>query len=190
MPNAVDNEFSTVNILLNSDAETRGVDAFVISWVKLERQLRRINGNLIFQHSALKEESSEDREAVRRALLAKRTADHNKFIAGIRKLSGFTVCDLVGSPYRKLKRDVDRAYKFRQKIFHGQQTGNSLTREQLISNVDSIKEWCVLLAAGSNYRLGYDGFSKNSLHKNRRPEITQAVDNGVATDWEKFIKDL
>ncbi|MGC1504418.1 MAG: hypothetical protein WA782_09805 [Sulfitobacter sp.] len=190
MPNAVDNEFSTVDILLNSDAETRGVDAFVISWVKFERQLRRINGNLIFQHSALKEKHSEDREAVRRALLAKRTANHDKFIAGIRKLSGVNVNDLIGPRYRALKRDVDRAHKYRQKIFHGQQTGNSLTREQLINSIDSIREWCALLAAGSIDTLGYDGFSKNSLQKNGRPEITQAVDKGVAAGWEKFIKDL
>lgn len=190
MPRSIISEFVTVDLLLNSDAETRGVDAFVISWVKFERRLRRINGNLIFQHSALRDKSSEDEEAVRRALLAKKTANHDKFIAGIHKLSEVSVNDLIGPRYRMLKRDVDRAHKYRQKIFHGQQTGNSLTREQLINNVGSIREWCYLLAAGSMTKLGYDGFSKKSLQKNGRPEITQVVDQAVAAGWEKFIKDL
>jgi len=39
MTTAATHEFSTVEILLQSDAETRAVDAFAISWVKLEKQL-------------------------------------------------------------------------------------------------------------------------------------------------------
>ena len=65
MKNHTSDEFYTVDILLQSDANSRAVDAFVISWVKLEKQLRRLTSNLIFQHSEFEKEKSGHEEAIR-----------------------------------------------------------------------------------------------------------------------------
>jgi hypothetical protein len=43
-------EFQTVELIERSDAETRGVDAFALSLLKAERQLRRLFTYLVFQY--------------------------------------------------------------------------------------------------------------------------------------------
>lgn len=47
---SVANEFRTVDIVLASDAETRGVDAFALSLIKAEKQARRLVTYLVYQH--------------------------------------------------------------------------------------------------------------------------------------------
>src|ERR1051326_5074316 len=49
-------EFSTVDVLLASNAETRGVDAFALTLIKAERQLRRVFTFLIYQQPAFRHE--------------------------------------------------------------------------------------------------------------------------------------
>lgn len=156
-------EFSTVDLLLQSDAETRAVDAFTISWVKLEKQLRRLTSNLIFQHSAFEEGASEHKTAVRRAILQKTTANHDKFIGAFYRLSNYSVKNLMGDQYRTLKRDTNTAYQYRKKILHGQQTGHLLTRIELERCISSMRDWCELLSVRADEHIGYDGFSRNSL---------------------------
>lgn len=109
MKNHTSDEFSTVDILLQSDAESRAVDAFVISWVKLEKQLRRLTSNLIFQHSIFESGVSEHEAMLRNAILKKRTANHDRLIGAIYRLSGHSVKDLVGNQYQPLKKDVGTA---------------------------------------------------------------------------------
>jgi len=116
MTTAATHEFSTVEILLQSDAETRAVDAFAISWVKLEKQLRRLTSNLIFQHSVFEEGVSEHKSAVRNAILQKRTANHDRFIGAVYRLSNHSVKELIGDRYRCLKRDTNAAYQYRNKM--------------------------------------------------------------------------
>lgn len=188
MKNTTSAEFSTVDLLLKSDAETRAVDAFTLSWVKLEKQLRRLTSNLIFQHSAFEDGASEHKTAVRAAILQKTTANHDKFIGAIYRLSNCSVKDLMQDQYRALKRDTNTAYQYRKKILHGQQTGHSLTRTELEKCISSMRAWCELLADRADERIGYDGFSRNSLRKNGREEITVSVDKALAGGWEEFIR--
>ncbi len=42
-------EFKTVDLVLESDAETRGVDAFALSLIKAEKQARRLVTYLVYQ---------------------------------------------------------------------------------------------------------------------------------------------
>ncbi|WP_417699859.1 hypothetical protein [Pseudophaeobacter sp.] len=190
MKNTVSLEFTTVDLLLKSDAETRAVDAFAISWVKLEKQLRRLTSNLLFQHSAFEEGVSDHKAAIRTAILRKATGNHDRFIGAIYRLSNHSVKDMIGDRYRDLKRDTSAAYRHRNKILHGQQTGWSLTRPDLERSVSSMWEWCELLAAGADEHIGYDGFSRDSLRKNRKEGITQAVDKALADGWEEFIRGI
>ena len=50
-----------------------------------------------------------------------------------------------------------------------------------------MKEWCELLAKGASEHIGYDGFSKNSLQKNGKGQITAKVDIALTNGMEKFI---
>lgn len=45
-------EFAVVRIIVDSQARTRGVDAFTLSIVKMERQIRRPITYLVFQCEA------------------------------------------------------------------------------------------------------------------------------------------
>ena len=42
-------EFATVDLIVSSDAETRGVDAFALALIKAERQIRRLVTHLVYQ---------------------------------------------------------------------------------------------------------------------------------------------
>jgi hypothetical protein len=39
---STEEEFATVSLILGSQAETRGVDAFALSLIKAERQIRKL----------------------------------------------------------------------------------------------------------------------------------------------------
>lgn len=43
-------DFATVDLILDSTIKTRGVDAFILSLIKAEKQMRRIFTFLIYQH--------------------------------------------------------------------------------------------------------------------------------------------
>lgn len=191
MTPAAKKEFITIDLLLNSCAKTRAVDAFSLSWIKLERQLRRLNSNLLYQASIFTGLDNAEKEAIRAAFHKKKTSDHKRFLRGLHKLSGLTAKDLIGDRYRELKQTIDSAYKYRNKIFHGLNTGSSLNREDLIELQKGIRDWCFLLADGGDQMYGYDGFSDGSISKTNRPEITLAVDNAVKTlGWKRFVAEI
>lgn len=43
-------DFETNNLILKTEIETRGVDAFILSFIKCEKQARRIFTFLVFQN--------------------------------------------------------------------------------------------------------------------------------------------
>lgn len=187
----VANEFRTVNILLASCACTRAVDAFAISWVKMERQLRRLTANLIFQHNQFIISNPNDKTDIRAAFLENKKAGRKKFMSAIEELSGLTLEQLIGDEYHSLDEKMNEAHGYRNKILHGQQTGQSLSRPKLEDLIADIKKWCKLLAQGSERLIGYDGFSSGSLRKNsNKPEIIQAVEGALGDDWRTFIKKI
>ncbi len=170
-------EFEAVDLLLQSDCESRGVDGFCLSWIKLERQLRKLTANLIYQASDV---TARDAGKLRVALYGHGTLDYNSFMGAVHHLSGVSVRDLIGDRYQPLKKEIGVCYQNRQKIFHGQQTGQSLDREALLVRIATIREWCQLLSVGAAGRFGYDGFAgPTSLFKTNRPDIVAAVDKGV-----------
>ncbi|NKJ03750.1 MULTISPECIES: hypothetical protein [unclassified Rhizobium] len=177
MNRGFESEFATVDLLLGSECESRAVDGFCLAWIKLERQLRKITANLIYQASTL---TARDAGKLREALYGHGSLDYNSFMGAINHLSGIPVSDLVGERYRPLKKEIGVCYRNRQKILHGQQTGQSLDREALLARIASIREWCRLLSVGAADRFGYDGFAGNtSLFKTDRPAVVEAVDKAL-----------
>lgn len=65
IPERLTQEFATVHAVWQSEAATRGVDALLLSWIRLllswikyEKQLRRLFSFLVFQHPAMSGEKS------------------------------------------------------------------------------------------------------------------------------------
>lgn len=56
IPDKLKEEFATVEALWNTTAETKRVDCLVLSWVKYEKQLRRLFSFFVFQHPNFTEE--------------------------------------------------------------------------------------------------------------------------------------
>lgn len=189
MRRTLEDEFKIIDCVLGSGLETRGVDAFCLAWIKYERQQRKICSFLIFQASVIKPDQA---SSVRQALANNKGIAHTGFRGGIQRLTGLRFKDEFGDRYGPLNAALDQASKARDKIFHGQQTGQGYSREQLLAKVDSIREWCALLAALGAAKFGYDGFSAtNSMFKVKNAQLTSTVDKALGKlGWEAFINQL
>jgi hypothetical protein len=189
MTKAYEAEFATVDLLLRSGYETRGVDAFCLSWIKYERQLRRIVAFLLYQSDQL---TSADATALRNAFLDNNGIAHGDMRSAIFRLSGHSTANLLDGEYRRLKTSLDHSYKIRQKLLHGQQSGQSLSRSDLVSRIAGIREWCSRMSASCEREIGYDGFARaGSLRKATRPELAESVAAALSGgSWEAFVKAL
>ncbi|MBI3669775.1 MAG: hypothetical protein HY237_08360 [Acidobacteria bacterium] len=165
-------EFKTVDLILNSPAETRGVDAFALSLIKAERQLRRLVTHLVYQFPCF---GPADVTSLRQTLGNNCRVYFEGFEQGFDALYPRSVKDLVGPEYDRLRPRLTEAIEHRNKIFHGQLTSKHLTREDLLGYVTDVRTWCEALARNAFGELGYDGFARNSFRKSE-----------IARLWERF----
>ena len=170
-PNSVHNEFKTVEILVNSSCTTGRTDAFVIAWVKSERQVRRIFSYLIYQYPTFEKK---DVPSLIQAIASKNNLYFNDFIVGFNRLYPKTYKDISGTSYDSLKADLDRINGFRNKIFHGQPTGHGLTTNQLRIEIEKIQDWCFEVAEKMQSEIGYDGFTRNSYRKSANENLASS----------------
>ena len=75
-----ENEFLTVDLIVKSSAETCGVDAFALSLIKAERQIRKLFTYLMFQFPAF---SSSDYDGFRGVLADSKKVYFEGFVRGI-----------------------------------------------------------------------------------------------------------
>jgi hypothetical protein len=183
---ALNEEFATVDLILRSDSETRAVDAFALSLIKAERQIRKIFTHLVFQSPAF---DKRDVQALRDTLVDRRVYFAN-FISGINVLYENSVEQLIGPEYPHLKNRMDEATLHRNKIFHGQLTALGLRREDLESLSNDIRAWCKALGRGSSAEIGYDGFGRNSFQKSQTPNLIARcrVQISSQTEYREFIR--
>jgi hypothetical protein len=134
-------EFTTVDAVLATHAETRGVDAFALSVIKAERQIRKLFTHLVFQAPSF---GPADVQALRKALADNRDVYFEGFIAGWDALYSRPVSDLVGPEYQRLLARLKGATRHRN-IFHGQLTNSSLSSGDLLGFVADIRGWCSTL---------------------------------------------
>jgi hypothetical protein len=92
-------------------------------------------------------------------------------LSGLDALYPKSVQELVGSDYAHLRARIDEATSHRNKIFDGQLTERSLSRDELLTLVKDIRTWCTRLAESAADEIRYDGFGRNSLTKSRVPSI-------------------
>jgi hypothetical protein len=179
-------EFSTVQLILDSAAETCGVDAFALSLIKSEKQMRRLVTHLVYQSPAF---GISDRAALRGALESSRHVYFDGLERGFDALYPRSVRDLIGNDYHQLSEQLCKARTYRNKIFHGQLTADSLTRQQLIDFASGIRRWCEKLSDGCHNEFSYDGFS-NSLRKSKVASLDKRLQVQLSSvrDYRHFIK--
>jgi hypothetical protein len=184
---SINREFETVDIILASKAQTRGVDAFALSVIKAERQVRKIFTHLVYQFPAF---GKADIPALRDALGASKRVYFEGFIAGIEALYSRPIAALVGPDYARLKARLDQSIDYRNKIFHGQLTSQSLTSTDLVSLSGDIRLWCTRLGDNASAEIGYDGFGRNSFRKSAVSKLSKryALQLGSIAEYKDFIR--
>ncbi|QEZ44122.1 hypothetical protein [Cupriavidus oxalaticus] len=110
-------EFAVIDMIAASQLPTRAVDAFALSIIKMERQMRRLFTYLIFQSDAF---DATDVEALRNILSTNDKVYFEGFERGINALYQSSVEQMVGAEYEVLRPAVSEAVAVRNKIFHGQ----------------------------------------------------------------------
>lgn len=183
----LDSEFLTVDLILNSCAETRGVDAFALALIKVERQIRKIFTHLVFQSPSF---SSADVDSLRSTLNGFKHIYFEGLERGLNALYPVSVEELVGLSHAVLRARITEAQRYRNKIFHGQLTGPGLTRDDLVELTNSLRSWCKALAKGAQTEFSYDGFARNSFRKSEIPDIASRLSEQFTNvgDYEAFIK--
>jgi hypothetical protein len=160
LPARLATEFATVVAVWNSGGETRRVDALLLSWVKYEKQLRRLFSFLVFQHPKITEQRV---DGIISVLVQNQKLHPESFIRGIQELGVSTVQDLVGPKYNELEREIQRIKSYRNKLMQGQITGKNIQSAQIERDVLFLVNWIALLAEAANALFGYDGVGRNTF---------------------------
>lgn len=177
---SVADEFKTVDLVLNSDAETRGVDAFALSLIKAEKQARRLVSYLVYQHAWC---SPATVPRLRAEFEQSKKIYFDGVLRGWNAIYPKSIQQLVGPEYATLRALLTTATQHRNKIFHGQLTAHGLTRAELVAFVKEIRAWCTALGAGALAEVQYDGCGRNSFRKARNP-------SALVERYKMSLKDL
>jgi hypothetical protein len=160
MSEALRDEFAAVAALWQSEAETRRVDALALSWIKYEKQLRRLFSFFVFRHPKVTEE---ELDGVIAAFAGNRNLFPETFISAMRALGVPARPNLMGEPYARLWPEIERIRQYRNKIMHGQNTGKKLSSLVLEKDVQLLIDWISSLAGAADNAFGYDGLKRNTF---------------------------
>lgn len=161
---SIENEFATVDLVANAGVATSGIDAFALSVIKAERQIRRLFTHIVFQCPAF---TRADVPALRTALWERKRCYFEGFLRGIDGILPTSLDQLIGARYQTLRLSIENAIEVRNKVFHGQLTDQSLGQPDLLAHVGNVRAWCHAIADAGMQAVGYDGFQRNSFRKGR-----------------------
>ncbi|MBL0056739.1 MAG: hypothetical protein IPP31_11280 [Chitinophagaceae bacterium] len=178
-------QFASVDLIINTNFETRGVDAFALSLIKAEKQIRRIFTFLIFQNPTY---SLSDLRQLRTTLANNRRVYFQGFIAGINLILPRDLQTIYGADYII---DLNKFLLYtqdRNKIFHGQITDAGLSRADLMARVDDIKKWCKHLGTEVQKEIGYDGFSQSYIKTATPLALNNLNRFDTIVNYEQFLR--
>src|SRR5687768_13087144 len=110
---SLDREFATVAAVLGADAPTKTVDAFALSVIKVERQVRKIFTFLMYQFPVF---SRSNRFEIGRTLAAHGNVYFEGLVKGVDAVLDTPVSHLVGDRHDALWARLDEARRYRNKI--------------------------------------------------------------------------
>jgi hypothetical protein len=179
-------EFAVVDVITQSALPTHSVDAFALSVIKMERQMRKLFTFLIYQSEAF---GPQDVEPLKAVLGASSRTYFEGFERGISTLYRTSVEQMVGAEHDDLRPVLDDVMDVRNKVFHGQLTARCLQQEDLGALSGAIRKWCFRLARGAEAEIGYDGFGRGSFRKGA-PAIAIGFVTEVRTpeQYKAFIR--
>ena len=155
-------EFKTVVAVLESEGETRCTDALLLSWVKHEKQFRRLFSYLIYRQNVF---SYSNRKKVDGAIQKNKNLDWRTLKLKINKLCSTNISALVGERHSALNEKIGKIGRYRNKIMHGQLSGDNISVETLINDAQILVDWMDLLGAGAIEHFGYDGIERQTYCK-------------------------
>jgi len=180
-------EFATVDLILASKFETRGVDAFILSFIKAEKQMRRIFTYLVFQSPFY---TIDDYESLRKTLAENKRIYFDNFIKGIDLILSTSVKEIYDSDYDSAIKCFNEITKERNKIFHGQITENGLTRDKLIERIEFLKSWCQNIGNKFSAIIGFDGFSDSYIKSKIGIKLKNTDKFNTIDRYKKFLGEI
>jgi hypothetical protein len=169
LPPPLQSEFATVEALWHSNGATRRVDALLLCWVKHEKQLRRLFSFLVYQHPRV---TSTTVESIVSVLVNNNKLYPETFMKGIEELQVASVPQLLGDKYATLEPEMRRIRGYRNKLMHGQITGQKITSPQIERDVHHLIDWVATLAASADAKFGYDGIRRNTYRAAKATSIS------------------
>lgn len=152
IPHALSTEFASVLALWDGTAETRAIDSLILTWVKYEKQTRRLFTFLAFQHP-------NGSQAGRDSAQVLITGNGGLFDRPLSQLP------LPHSDHARLWTELRRIKNHRKKIFnifHSQLTGHGLSAADLYDHVQVLVAWIGALACAAQDAFGHAGIRGNT----------------------------
>jgi hypothetical protein len=183
-----ESEFEVIEHLLNSDNESRAIDSFSLSLLKIEKQIRKIFTHIIYQHNCFKES---DKMQIINVLSANRYIYFRHLIKGINLICVKEIKEIYGENYEIDYNAITNLKDFRNKIFHGQLTGKRLKRGELEEFVEIMKKWSYNISNSFQQEINYDGFQRNSLTKSKK-DFSTILKHKITNieDLEKLLEEM
>ncbi|MCY7345313.1 MAG: hypothetical protein LH614_03755 [Pyrinomonadaceae bacterium] len=185
----VQREFETVDLLLKSESQTGRTDAFILSWVKVEKQIRKLFVYMVFQFLAF---SPSNKNEIIKAFVPFRNLYFDNYISGFDAIYRTSFQQIVGGDYDELRPKLDEIRKkYRNKILHGQLTGHGLNAKQLSEQVEVMRKWITLIAEKLSSEIGYDGLESSAFRKFKEPTFSSSFQFqiGNVKELDTFIKE-
>jgi hypothetical protein len=180
-------EFETVDVILGLTSATRTVDAYCLTWIKFERQIRRILVRVMRQASVFDHATKEGEQDVVEALSNHKDLSFEKVFRAIERLTGHSVWGWIGGEQKRQRKRLNDIQWDRNRIFHGKQTGKGKDAKSLLDDIGYIQSICSSIAAAANKEIGYDGFERNAWRMMKNGELRKSVDAFVGGDWKAAI---
>ncbi|MEN6292038.1 MAG: hypothetical protein ABFD07_08520 [Methanobacterium sp.] len=189
MTQGFNDEFKTLSILVDSNTKTGRTDAFIIAFTKLEKQARRLFAYIVFQSPAF---NICQYKEILDVLANKRFLYFENFIKGFDGIYPKTYKIIIGSDKYKQFFSIDfpRIQKLRNKMLHGQPTGENLSAIELIKEIQVVQNWCKDVAISMMAEIGFDGLEWNSFRKNTATDLasTYKVDFSDLKALDSYIE--
>lgn len=177
-------EFATIDLLLPSATTTGRTDAFILAYTKLDKQIRKIFTYLVFQFDGF----SGSTEIID-VIAADNRLYPDNFIKGFDGLYKRSFADISGEKYIEFRdNELERIKSYRNKILHGQVTGQKLDADKLKQEVTLIKDIVELIAEKMSEEIGYDGLERNSFRKSEIETDRFKTNINNRNDLENFIQ--
>jgi len=189
MTKGFEDDFATIGMLVESKTRTGRTDAFIVAYAKQEKQVRRIFTYMIYQYPVFNLGNFKE---IVDCVVSKRYLDFDNFIKGFDALYPKSFETVVGSALYTSFVNVDfpRIKDFRNKIIHGQPTGQSLDLDDLKHEIEIIKNWCLQVAETMKTEICFDGFEWNSFKKCTEKDLvlTYKVTISTTQELDNFVE--